>query len=482
MPPALTTRRAVELARVGTWSASTGTWECTREQLADAVRAAQDPTFRAPILKLGHTDPRFNGDGQPAVGTVTNLRLADDGDVLIGDLEGVPAWLNDVMPSAYPSRSVEMALDVVTASGEKYAGVLTGLALLGVVAPAIESLASVASLYEVAAAGPQWTAGRAVAAAMPGQPFPAEPAQSPPSGGTVPDLDTITAAFTAWAATGDDTVPADATLTEVWPDHVIAADPSGRLYRVTYATADTDGTAPAFTAPQRVTRTYVPVADTVTARAAHAAHRPLLWSRGRADVSASKPEETPAVSEIPAFAQAVRDALGLGADVDDKAVLSALAEKTKAPTTPADTTPATPAADSGKPADAPATSPAESVQTPEGLEALVAARVAAANAPVLAQLKTVSEELAARKAAEQVTRRETILASALQSGKITPAARDKWAAQYDAAPSVVENLLDAIAPGTAMPVMASGHVGAEPTNTDADSALYTSLYGSPKEA
>jgi hypothetical protein len=89
---ALTTIKGVAIARVGEWDTSTGHWVCTPEQLADAVRASRDPAFRTPVIKLGHTDPRF--DGQPAVGRLENLRVDASGDVLLADLVGVPApWL-----------------------------------------------------------------------------------------------------------------------------------------------------------------------------------------------------------------------------------------------------------------------------------------------------------------------------------------------------------------------------------------------------
>ncbi len=148
--PDLVTRRGVELAAVGTWECMTGEWTCTEADIADAVRAAADPSFRAPVIKLGHIDPRF--DGEPAVGRVTNLRASADGTKLLGDLEGLPEWLDRILPSAFPSRSVEGVHDAVAASGASYKFVLTGLALLGVQPPAIESLADIASLYGVAAA------------------------------------------------------------------------------------------------------------------------------------------------------------------------------------------------------------------------------------------------------------------------------------------------------------------------------------------
>jgi hypothetical protein len=155
--PGLATLEGVELASVGTHDCMTGTWDCTAQDITDAVAASQEPEWRAPIIKLGHTDPRF--DGEPAVGTIRNLRTSPDGRTLIGDLTGLPQWLADSMPSAYPSRSVEGVKKDIAASGRAYSFRLSALALLGVEPPAIESLADIARLYDVAAANSQQATG-----------------------------------------------------------------------------------------------------------------------------------------------------------------------------------------------------------------------------------------------------------------------------------------------------------------------------------
>ena len=67
----------MELARTGQWSASTGVSTITRDDLTAAVAAMGCPAVREPVIKLGHTDPRF--DGQPAIGRVTNLAVVNAG-------------------------------------------------------------------------------------------------------------------------------------------------------------------------------------------------------------------------------------------------------------------------------------------------------------------------------------------------------------------------------------------------------------------
>ena len=95
--PMTRTITGVELARVGTYNLSTGTHTFSRAQLASAVVNA---AAKAPRLKLGHGDPRF--DGEPALGLVRNLRTVQDGEVLLGDFEDVPGWLLEALPSKYP--------------------------------------------------------------------------------------------------------------------------------------------------------------------------------------------------------------------------------------------------------------------------------------------------------------------------------------------------------------------------------------------
>lgn len=146
------TIRGVELVKVGSWQTSTGDWHVTAEHLAAAVEAHHAEVLRKPVLKIGHTDPRF--DGGPALGYVDNLRVTDGGTTLVGDLVDVPGPVAKLLPRAYPDRSVEALIDYVDADGRTWPLVLTGLALLGASAPAVDTLRSlqgVGELYGVAA-------------------------------------------------------------------------------------------------------------------------------------------------------------------------------------------------------------------------------------------------------------------------------------------------------------------------------------------
>jgi hypothetical protein len=161
-PPLLTTRTNVEIVKTGIeYPLSTGPATFTPEDLAQAVAAVDDPAITNPRIWLGHPDdPRIHGkrapggppSGEPAVGKVTNMRLEEDGHLIVGDLEGIPVWLDGIMASAYPSRSIEANFDVETVTGHKWRLVINGLALLGVVWPGVSTLEDIASLY--ATAGP----------------------------------------------------------------------------------------------------------------------------------------------------------------------------------------------------------------------------------------------------------------------------------------------------------------------------------------
>lgn len=145
----LRTVRNVEIVRVGTWEVSTGTWTVTAEDLASAVAAHRAGAIPRPVLKIGHQDPRF--DGQPALGRLDNLRLADRGRALVCDLEDVPRPVAALLPNAYPHRSVEAQQNYTDPDGRVWPLVIRSLALLGAVAPGIDNLADIQDLFGVAA-------------------------------------------------------------------------------------------------------------------------------------------------------------------------------------------------------------------------------------------------------------------------------------------------------------------------------------------
>jgi hypothetical protein len=148
--PDLRTIRGIELLKVGSWQPSNfdgADWTVTADALASAADAHRAGVLRKPVVKIGHDDPRFSGG--PALGFVDNLRLADAGQTLVGDLVNVPAAVAKLLPHAYPDRSVEALLDFKAQDGTTWPLVLTGLALLGDTDPAVYSLQSLQDVGEL---------------------------------------------------------------------------------------------------------------------------------------------------------------------------------------------------------------------------------------------------------------------------------------------------------------------------------------------
>lgn len=196
----LVTVPGVELMRAGKWNLSTGEWECTSTEIAAAIDAHDKGLLRKPVIRLGHNDPRFTGD--PAVGWLDNLRASEDGSALIGDMVGVPEWLADILPSAYPSRSIEGLYDYTAPDGSEHDFVLTGLALLGATRPGVESLQSlqdVARLYDIAAAAQVGGTAVELTVEAAGDPKPyGDVKYADPKNGKYP-IDTAEHAKAAWA-------------------------------------------------------------------------------------------------------------------------------------------------------------------------------------------------------------------------------------------------------------------------------------------
>jgi hypothetical protein len=122
--------------------------------LSEACAATRCPAVGQPVLKIGHHDPRF--DGEPAIGWIAGMRLNDTQTKLLGDFTGMPGWLGEILPSAYPERSVEGCWDFTCQIGHTHPFVITAVALLGVTPPGvggIGSLNDVAGLYGVTLAG-----------------------------------------------------------------------------------------------------------------------------------------------------------------------------------------------------------------------------------------------------------------------------------------------------------------------------------------
>lgn len=477
MPSDLVRTPAVELVRTGRWSISSGTWEPTAADLAAAVEARQCPAIRNPVIKLGHTDGRFNGDGEPALGWYENLRLADGGHTLVADQVTLP-WLAKVQAAAYPDRSVEGNYRHRCQLGHTHPFVVTAVALLGVTPPGVGTLQSLQDL-------PDWL-GVAAAAEI-------------PEGATRVQV-TVRASNQQEGADMDgEPVVVDATdpgLDVQVPNIILpvaaAADSNLREYwlRGEGAAKIRWGTDGDFTRCVRQLRRYVrnpeglcaeyhfemhgkwpgekkdaAAASDADADETTAAGDAALVAEVAASIEPPAAEPDPSTTEedrVSELTAGVRQRLGLPDDADEAAVLAALDERLTAPTPNPEPEP--------EPEPAPQEPPSVAQRQPEPVSVSASGpdpALVQQMAMLKEQVEALSAQLAAVNAEKAAAVKASVLDEAQKAGKFTPAQRDVWERHYDAAPEVTASVLASIAPGTAVPVAASGHTGpAEPQAGD----------------
>jgi hypothetical protein len=447
--PALARIANVELMHTGTWPISTGVFTFTTDDLVNAVAALDCPAVRRPILKLGHTDPRF--DGEPAVGYIDNLAVADNGYTLVGDYAGMPGWLGDVIASAYPDRSIEGEYDFHCQMGHTHPFVLTGLALLGVTAPGIgtlESLQDIAQLYgvDVAASAAQQSGG--------GTPVTVTASQE---GGTMPNP---APAKVAASVTTEDIrrkFYAENPSWDIWVEEIqvdpalqciVMNDATGDRTRVPVVIGDGEGDdAVSFGDPVKVVIRY----DDAAVAAAAGGRPPVRY--------ASKAESRPAATQTPpaepvdsntpnptqevivadasstTLSEGLRQRLGItDADADEATLLAAVDEALAERTSDDPIEPAVP------------TVPV----LPEGVSVIDTAALEelqiAARAGQQARVRQLTED------------RDASIRAAISDGRIPGSRREHWEKQFAADSEGAAKMLASLAPGT-IPVEASGLAG-----------------------
>lgn len=466
--PVLATVRGVEIMHTGTWDISTGTWTFTADDLAQAVAALDCPAVRRPVLKLGHEGAVT--DAEPALGSCANLATTDEGQTLVCDYVGMPAWLadtdaagNSVLSSAYPDRSIEGEYEYRCQIGHTHPFVIHAVALLGTTRPGIgtlPSLVDVATLYGVAASiadtGPQYvtlTVRAAQEAAM--------PAPRPTAVAATVTSEDVRRAYYAEA-------PYSMWICEVQLDPalqlIVTNDEDGSYSRVAVAiSGDTITFADAVPVEiQYVDKPAKPAASTARGPlryATRAESRPDAPPRATPQPPASEPDPSAPTTEETAMAldEGVRQRLGLPADADEATILAAL------------DTALTPSEPTEPPAD-----PAPTPALPDG--------VVAVDAATLENLRTAAAQGVAARAQQLGEQRDGAIRDAVRAGKIPPARAQHWASAWDADPDGTRQTLASLAPGL-VPVADTGTPGY--TGGDSESseeALYGSLFGEPATA
>lgn len=492
--PKLANVSNVELMFAGQWALSSGMASFNRDDLIAAVAAQSCPAVRRPVLKMGHSDPRVKAtdfDGTPTIGWIQDMRTDLDGHLLLGDYRGMPAWMtevdgegNSVIASAFPDRSIEGCYDFRCQLGHLHPFVITAVALLGETPPGIGTLASlqdVAALYTGVAASSSLT-GVPVTVTIHASKESAVPSPTPQLVSAAVSVDDLRKEF-------NERAPWDQWITEIQLDPlqlIVLDDGSQSLWRVP-VTLGADGSI-TFGTAVKVEVNYVDATDTEDAPVIAAAPARFVFAaRGEsrpgdkpaasplnsvnvpatpppvaaapaptvpaAEPVSTEPKEAPQVSTL---SEDMRSRLGLPADADEAAILAAVdALKTAAPPAPTTET-------------APVEPVAEAVTEPVG--ELVSASAAKPTTPTAAvpdprieamasELSSATRQLADIRAASAAKERSTVLDSAQREGKFKPADRSAWEKRYDAAPPVITEVLAAIAPGTAVPVVLAGYPG-----------------------
>ncbi|MDH6199192.1 hypothetical protein M2272_005860 [Mycobacterium frederiksbergense] len=441
--PMLATVPGVELGSVGYWDISNATgWHPTADDFAAAIAALDCPAVRRPVLKFGHTGEGCEGD--PSIGLVDNLRLTDDGQTLIGDFVGIPAWLAEadsegrsVLASSYPDRSGEWQHDYVCQLGHTHPFVLHAMALLGVVRPGIGTLESLYDLFTKAPEKEVAVAKSTVALA-----------------GTT--IDQVRKAY--YEAEPDYYL----WIREMYvdpPELIVQNDHDDSLERVPY-TVTGDGEVE-FGEGQGVKVEYV------AARAASEKPTMAFASRTEArpassptDPSAAQAEETDGKEgAMPTLKEGLAQKLGISADADDEAVLTAFTEALAANS--ADST------EGGAEA-----APEVSEATPEQIAA-AAQRFGLTVLDSEVASRLTADAAAGREARDRQQREDDakVVDSAIGKGKITPARREHFLAMMSADREGTTTLLEKTLQESAVPLTELGHA-TEPVDNVTDNPAY----------
>lgn len=431
----------VELVEVGTWQTSTGEATWTTEHLEAAVAAQDDPGYRTPIVKLGHVDPRF--DGEPAFGHIINLRLSDDKMTLLGDLAGVPKWLAQIMPSAYPDRSIEGWFGLTTATGTQHAFAVTAVALLGVADPAISTLDDIKALFT---AEPEpAVAGSGVAVVLSSRSMRTRKAQASVN------IDSVRQAFY------DQQPPGSwAWIREFWSDFLIVDNDQGDLFKIPWSE---DGDNVVFGDAEKVAVQYVP------APASDEQKGLVLLSRVPVRANSPTGQEGADMALLDDLRARLREAgVEVADDADEDTVLGLMVERLTAETPPEGEGEGEEGEGEGEGTGEASGNPAG--ELPEGFVAVPQATVA--------EMANASKRLATLERREHERSREALLAR--YATKVIPAARSEWERTYDRQGHDATEALLSKQPDV-VPLSPRGHDG---EGESLDDELYSMLYPSEK--
>lgn len=422
----------VVLCTVGEWNVAGGQSEpgfatFSMDDVAAAVEAQHDPGFVSARLKIGHTDPRF--DGEPAMGTITNLRASSDGMSLIGDIVGIPAWLATIMPTAYPTRSIEATRNMKSyTTGREYSMVLTGLALLGVQAPAVTTLDDLRARFAPEPSDIEIVAGDSGIVKNR-----EEDSMKKKSLVTAAvNIEDVRRAF--YEAFEEEhpwwwcrTILLD-------PSELIVDDDQGGLYRVPFSVSGNDVS---FGEPSEVRIEYVDVANSDNENESEpvaASNRSVIVFASRSEsirpVKSNKQEETK--MEL----STILDRLGLAEDATEEAVLARIDELE------GESPESNDAADSDEDEDT------AEVEEPEAVAASMPEGTTLIDTDQLAELQKQAAMGVAAREKQIKDERESIVSAAVADHRIAPARKDYWLSYLEKDFEGGKTFLDSLAAGS----------------------------------
>lgn len=448
----------VEIVATGKYQLSTGEVTFTQEDLEAAVASQNDPAIKPPRLKLGHESDW--GDAEPCFGKVMNMRLSENRQAIIGDYVGVPAWLAPILATAFPSRSIEGAINATTATGKTHRLVIDAVSMLGVMLPGVSTLEDLADMYgDEQPEGTEITAGVAIAASR-------DEGETVLVGGEHlrGSVSTEDVRREYYEMLGEDKYLWWVTDIRLNPAELIVQDDDeGDLYRVPFSVTDDQVT---FADPIAVEILFVDkTSEAVEATASRSRSVAVFASR---DESRTLKQE-----DSMDHAKAIRASLGLPEDATDEQVHAAL-ESLKASQS-----------DDDKPTGESEDDGDESTETEgdeseaEGDEEQDGEPADEGTVRVDAKkwqetVSAAAEGRAARQ--EQLTeRRERILASAVSDGKIAPASKDAWRKKLISAPEATEQELESLAAGLLPVEETPVAAGSDSTQDAYDANLFPEL-------
>lgn len=423
----------VPIIKVGyEYQLSSGPYTATFGDIVDFVESQDDPVIKAPRFWLGHPDasgrfPRPEDSAEPAFGVYANVRLNENGTMAVGDIAGVPAWVADIIATAYPNRSMEGITGYETEhTRKKYGLVIKDIALLGVVWPGIHCLADLKIAFT--AEGPE---GIEVGDTTSKETPVTDEAKAAlvAAAKIVAQVNVEDVHRAAWDMYEEDSRFCWICGIFIDPNQVIVEAMDGQLWRVDFTL---NGEEVTFGEPAAVKIEYVPdekaeavSVEASTAARVYAACNAVADGRTPVAVYASRDtsRRTTNKEASVSFIDAARKKLRLASDVSEDDVLDAIPEPADEPATdpaaPPETDPADEPAPEGDPA--PATDPAPVQPEAASGNTMTVDRTA------FAETQRQAEQGAQFAANARVERDDNALTAGIKDGRIAAAQRDEYA-------------------------------------------------------